>query len=173
MHAPARLADDWPAQRQACLDVLCGYLRTRREDERDDDQVRRAITSALAAHLRRDSGEPSWSDLRVDLAGAHLVDVDLTGAVFSRRARFAGAAFTGTCVLDGVTFEGARTSRARGCSTGYCGWRAANRGRAPRSGGSGRSAAGRSSCSSGPAGGSTSPAPAAASRPTRTSAWAA
>jgi hypothetical protein len=37
VHAMAGLADDWKANRQTCIDVLCAYLRLPYEPEPDDD----------------------------------------------------------------------------------------------------------------------------------------
>jgi hypothetical protein len=99
--ALAGLADDWPAKRQTCVDVLCGYLRMPyqpdpeelgwREGERE---VRLSIIRTIRDHLRRDrTADPySWQGL----------DFDFT------RATFDGGDFSGTTFADGVvSFEGA------------------------------------------------------------------
>lgn len=77
----------------------------------------------LAEHLRddrtedqRSTGPPSprfWSDIRLDLVGATLIDFYLVsgvvadanfgGATFSREARFSGATFSRGAWFDGAT----------------------------------------------------------------------
>src|SRR4029077_3850219 len=37
VYAMAGLADDWPENRQTCVDILCGYLRLPYEPDPDDD----------------------------------------------------------------------------------------------------------------------------------------
>ncbi|WP_405476451.1 hypothetical protein [Streptomyces sp. NBC_00009] len=48
-YAMARLADDWPEQRQVCVDVLCAYLRMPYEADPPSSgiQVRRAAGAAF------------------------------------------------------------------------------------------------------------------------------
>lgn len=104
VYAMARLADDWPDQRQVCVDVLCGYLQMSPIDQKSEPEVRLAISSVLAEHLHRDAGDISWSGLRINLANAHLEELDFTDAVFLSRVRFDGAIFAGRCLMDRVTF---------------------------------------------------------------------
>jgi hypothetical protein len=117
VYAMARLADDWPEQRQTCVNVLCAYLRaTSRTLEPDSDrwahvkgediwpdgehEVRLTITSVIRDHLQADS-VPSWSDLEFNLEHVQFVNADFSQAIFARRPRFASALFSST------TFEGA------------------------------------------------------------------
>jgi hypothetical protein len=81
VYAVASLADDAPTWtlRQACIDVLCGYLRMPyeydpqgegwREGERE---VRRTITLLITDHLHqtRKSAVPGWHGHRFDFEGA-------------------------------------------------------------------------------------------------------
>ena len=89
-------------------------------------QVRLTAQRILAEHLRDDRAEdkrstdpPSprfWPDIRLDLAGATLIDfnlengvmadADFTGATFSGDARFDGATFSGIAWFSGATFSG-------------------------------------------------------------------
>jgi hypothetical protein len=116
VYAMARLADDWPDQRQACVDVLCGYLKMQPIEEMSEHEVRAAITEVLAEHLRRDAGDITWSGLRIDFSNAHLEEIDFSDAVFERRTHFRDATFSRTCLMDrvafcgGADFEGARVS---------------------------------------------------------------
>ncbi|WP_146251255.1 pentapeptide repeat-containing protein [Nocardia tenerifensis] len=114
VYAMARLADDWPEQRQVCVDVLCGYLKMPPVNEKSEPEVRAAITDVLAAHLRRDTTEVSWSDLRIDLSYAHLDQLDFSDTVFRRRVNFREAMFARTCLMDKAEFaEGADFDQAR------------------------------------------------------------
>jgi uncharacterized protein YjbI with pentapeptide repeats len=89
-------------------------------------QVRLTAQRIIAEHLRddraedkRSTGPPSprfWSDIRLDLAGATLIDfyfvygvmadANFSGAAFSGDARFDGATFTGDAWFGGATFTG-------------------------------------------------------------------
>ncbi|MEV6394656.1 pentapeptide repeat-containing protein [Streptomyces sp. NPDC051907] len=93
-YAMARLADEWPQERQMCVDVLCGYLRMpHAPDPPTDEQtltawqrerkVRETVLHLIGAHLRDDAPE-SWQGYDLDFAGA-VIDV----------ASFRGARFTG------------------------------------------------------------------------------
>lgn len=106
VYAMAGLADDWPENRQNCVNVLCAYVRMHREPVAPDDpvalrewqgdgQVRQTIMSVIAAHLRTDA-TVSWQGHDFDFTGATVDGADFTGAVFSGGlVRFYGALFTG------------------------------------------------------------------------------
>jgi hypothetical protein len=64
----AGLADDWPDNRQTCVDVLCAYLRLPSEADPGQDtpepkriaflasrEVRRMVIRIITAHLRHDA----------------------------------------------------------------------------------------------------------------------
>jgi hypothetical protein len=73
VYGMARLADDWPAYRQVCIDVLCAYLRTpahaRQADRRGEREVRLSAIRLIAQHVRTGSDE-SWRDQTLELDGA-------------------------------------------------------------------------------------------------------
>ena len=89
-------------------------------------QVRLTAQRILAEHLRDDRAEDKrstdppnqrlWPGIRLDLAGATLIDFDLEngvmadasfdGATFTGDARFRGATFTGDALFGGATFSG-------------------------------------------------------------------
>ncbi len=91
-----------------------------------EGQVRLTAQRILAEHLRDDRAKekrstdpPSprlWPDIRLDLAGATLIDFNLeygvmayanfSWATFSGNARFDGATFSGDAGVDGATFSG-------------------------------------------------------------------
>jgi hypothetical protein len=65
VYAMAGLADDWPQQRQTCVDVLCAYLRMPYEPDPGPDapaaeqqgfrsvqEVRRTVIRVITAHLQ-------------------------------------------------------------------------------------------------------------------------
>lgn len=163
VYAVSTLADDYPTKRQQCLDVLCGYLRlpwtptlddvesvTREQSisepngqvrtERTvstfaahDREVRATIVEAIRVHLLDPSSPTSWSNLTLDLRGAHLVDARFVNAVFAgnytsffgatfsgERATFLGAKFRGrVTTFRRATFEAAHTSFAQAEFTGH------------------------------------------------------
>jgi hypothetical protein len=68
----AGLADDWPENRQTCVDVLCGYMRKPYQADPGQDaleperlafrasrEVRLTVISVITAHLKDDAAV-SW-----------------------------------------------------------------------------------------------------------------
>ncbi|GAA3070993.1 hypothetical protein GCM10010464_39090 [Pseudonocardia yunnanensis] len=109
VYAIAGLADDWLAQRQTCVDVLCAYLRmpyNPADSPPGGAEVRRTIIRSIADHLRPDSlTSASWAGLTLNFTGA-LLD----------SPNFVNADFRGAAVLfDRAIFIGRRASfyRAR------------------------------------------------------------
>jgi hypothetical protein len=116
VYSMARLADEWPEQRQTCVDVLAAYLRMPPRVEHGDLQVRHTIVTLIARHVAK-GHTPTWSSLDFDLRGAVLPDLELADAVFTGSVDLTGAHFEGRCVLSNVSFT--RTAIARGvCITG-------------------------------------------------------
>jgi hypothetical protein len=112
VYAMARLADDWPQQRQTCVDVLCAYLRMPYEPDPGPDapageqqafrslrEVRHTVIRVITAHLRPGQRRaPTARDWRG-------LDLEFTGAEFTGgRVSFVTARFTGGM----VSFEDAR-----------------------------------------------------------------
>lgn len=100
VYALAGLADDWPAQRQVCVDVLCGYLRVAEEMPQGETEVRQAILRVIRDRTTA-SATLSWSEL----------DFDFTGVTFEN-ADFARLRFDGTVLFDGAEFAGGVASFA-------------------------------------------------------------
>ncbi|MER5327054.1 pentapeptide repeat-containing protein [Streptosporangium roseum] len=99
-------------------------------DPQEERQVRLTAQRILTAHLRYDSLAPRrrrwprrldlnrhhWPNTRLDLAGAVLIDFDLSDcrvggadfgeATFTGEARFIGATFSGGAWFGGATFTG-------------------------------------------------------------------
>ena len=134
VYAMAGLADDWKANRQTCVDVLCAYLRLYHEQEpgegkkaaafQDDREVRRAIIRVIADHLRV-RAPVSWEGLNFDFTGVVFDGGSFTGARFTGglvsfdniefttgcTLSFAGALFTGGFVsFSGARFTGGMVS---------------------------------------------------------------
>ncbi|MFA1550706.1 hypothetical protein [Actinomadura chokoriensis] len=101
VHALAGLADDWPAGRQTCIDVLCAYLRMPYEEEPPADatversirlrsmgEVRRTIWAIIGTHLRGGAGS-SWTGHNFDFTGAVIdcdvpfFDIEISGGVMT------------------------------------------------------------------------------------------
>ncbi|MDI9940366.1 pentapeptide repeat-containing protein [Rhodococcus sp. IEGM 1351] len=126
VYAMEALADDWlqrgqTREVQACINVLCSYLRlpytlsdrdhhqtkqvihhrnADREVEehleyrQDDGQVRQSIVRTIVAHLR-DNALSSWSESDYDFTGAYLEDADFKDAIIRGTVSFRRAQFTG------------------------------------------------------------------------------
>ncbi len=95
VYAMAGLADDWPENRRACVDVLCAYLRMPYEPDPGEDageperlafrasrEARHTIVRVITAHLRAGSAV-SWQGLNFDFTGVVFDGGDFTGAQFS------------------------------------------------------------------------------------------
>lgn len=118
-YAMARLADDWPRQRQTCIDVLCGYLRMPHAPKAPEDEqtlavwqrereVRQTVLRLIGGHLRDDAIE-SWRGHDLDFTGAVIDQADFRGARFTGGdIIFLNAVFTGygreQVVFDDVEF---------------------------------------------------------------------
>ena len=112
VYAMAHLADDWPQQRQMCVDVLCAYLRMPlpADDAAGEWQVRASIVRLIDAHVthkkrRRLPKELSWSAMSFDFSDGHFQDLQMEVPVFSNNISFAGATFAGQCKLWAPTFD--------------------------------------------------------------------
>src|SRR6516225_532821 len=126
VYAMASLADDWPEQRQMCVDVLCAYLRMPYEPEPGDDapmekrlafrasrEVRHTVIRVITAHLNG-TAPVSWCGLNFDFVGAVFDGGDFSGAKFSSgTVNFGGAKFSGGTVgFGGAEFSGGTVSFA-------------------------------------------------------------
>src|SRR6266536_457854 len=112
VYAMAGLADDWPENRQTCVDVLCAYMRMPYEPDPGEEapaperlafrasrEVRHTVIRVITAHLS-DRATVPWQGL----------DFDFTGVVFDG-GRFWGAEFSGAKFSGGeVYFQGAEFS---------------------------------------------------------------
>ncbi|MFJ8955328.1 pentapeptide repeat-containing protein [Streptomyces sp. NPDC102381] len=94
VYAMARLADDWPEQRQTCVNVLCAYLRMPYEPDanaagfiKGEREVRLTVIRTIRDHLQDPTTHTTWCEL----------DLDLTGTVFDG-GDFGGSRFTGGTV---------------------------------------------------------------------------
>jgi uncharacterized protein YjbI with pentapeptide repeats len=110
VHAMAGLADDWEDNRQACIDVLCAYLRLRYPREpgpgekaqlafQADREVRHTVIRVIAAHLR-DGAKVSWQRR----------DFDFTGVVFDGGSFDRAVFSSGTVSFNEAKFPGGEVS---------------------------------------------------------------
>jgi uncharacterized protein YjbI with pentapeptide repeats len=113
VYAMAALADDWlrrevPSDNaQACVDVLCAYLRAPRSPGTGssgsaDREVRQTIARVIAQHLQAEAPS-TWSDMRLDF----------TNSVLHGEFIFDGSQFRGPVSFAGVEFDGGRASFAK------------------------------------------------------------
>lgn len=132
VYALARLADDWPEQRQTCVDVLCAVLRMRPmmttytsdegypvDDHDDGDmQVRRTVIGLVSSRV---SGKDAlWVACDFNLAGSYLTDLRLRDAAVSGLFMINGATIDGLCEFTRCRFDGgldARNLRIEGTLT--------------------------------------------------------
>jgi hypothetical protein len=130
LYALERLAQDNPRHRQTIVNLMCAYLRmpypveNPREYDRhlvEEREVRVAVQHVLADHLRPQASAEGlfWVGIDLNLRGATLLDLDLTGCHMAA-ARFDGARFAGDTRFVGVTFhETARFDGARYLDTAW------------------------------------------------------
>jgi hypothetical protein len=136
VYAMAGLADDWPENRQTCVDVLCGYLRMPYEPDPGQDapvperlafrasrEVRHTVIRVITAHLKGGAAV-SWQGLNFDFTGAVFDGGNFAATRFSggivlfTEAEFSGALvgfdlaeFSGALVFfDGAKFSGGTVS---------------------------------------------------------------
>jgi hypothetical protein len=124
VYAMAGLADDWPENRQTCVDVLCAYLRLPYDPDPGDEadpaewaayrangEVRYTVIRLIGAHLR-DGAAVSWQGLNFDFTGVVFDGGSFSGARFSggevsfRQAEFSG----GEVSLRQAEFSGGEVS---------------------------------------------------------------
>lgn len=85
VYSLAKLADDWPADRQRCIDVLCAYLRfpmTDPDDKGDEAEVRRTLSSVIQEHLKAHA-PVRWDSNTFNLRGASLDGLILANIVLA------------------------------------------------------------------------------------------
>nr|WP_176725716.1 pentapeptide repeat-containing protein [Streptomyces sp. Termitarium-T10T-6] len=103
VYAMARLADDWPEQRQVCVDVLCAYLRmpyaidpTDTGFRHGEREVRLTIIRTIRNHLQEPATSTTWCRLNLDFTGATFDGGDFNGSHFvGGRVDFRNATFSG------------------------------------------------------------------------------
>jgi hypothetical protein len=104
------LAQDHPRSRAAAIELMCAYLRmpvTEAVIAGDDElQVRLVAQRILITHLRPADPARFWPETILDLRGATLVELDLSGCRIDGMALFDRAEFFGATRLRGTTFGG-------------------------------------------------------------------
>ena len=124
VYAMGGLADDWPENRQTCVDVLCAYLRMPYEPDPGDEapepdrlsfrasrEVRHTVIRIITAHLKDGAAVP-WQGLNFDFWSVVFDGGDFRGAKFlDGTVDFHGAEFSsGTVYFDEAEFSGGTVS---------------------------------------------------------------
>jgi uncharacterized protein YjbI with pentapeptide repeats len=99
------LADDWSAQRQNCIDVLCGYLRT---PYKDDVSTERELRQVIISTLLNRTWRSTWQKtVGIDFRKIEFEDLDLSGRSFNAKFNFEHAVFRGEYTnFSNSTFTG-------------------------------------------------------------------
>ena len=120
VYAMAGLADDWPENRQTCVDILCAYLRLPYDPDPGDDaapeeraayranrEVRHTIIRLIARAICDPDAAVSWQGLNLDFTGVVFDGGDFTGAGSPADGQLRGAEFSGGTVnFSGAEFSG-------------------------------------------------------------------
>ena len=124
VHVMAALADDWEENRQACVEVLCDYLRRPYEADPGDGasakdrldfqasrEVRHTVIRVIAEHLKQ-GAVVSWQGLNFDFTGVVFDGGSFGHAEFSGgTVSFLNARFSdGTVNFGGAEFSGGLVS---------------------------------------------------------------
>jgi Pentapeptide repeats (9 copies) len=149
VYAMAGLADDWPENRQTCVDVLCAYLRLpydpdpgqgapgpERLDFHGGREVRHTVIRVITAHLKYGAAV-SWQGLNFDFTGVVFDGGNFTAAMFSGGAvsfshakfssgavDFLGAEFSSRVSFADAEFSGSTVSFSHAKFSGGLVWAA-------------------------------------------------
>jgi Pentapeptide repeats (9 copies) len=107
LHTLEALGQEFAQHRPAIVNVLCAYLRM---PDDGDAPVRVAARRILTVHLRP-SGPSFWPDMSIDLTGATLADLDLSGCRIDGDLILDGAALNGVTKLRRVIVGGTLSLR--------------------------------------------------------------
>ena len=116
VYAIARLADDWPEQRQTCVDVLSAYMRVPADNAlsphelEGDWQIRQTIFGIVEAHVRNPASADSWSSMGFNFRGAQFKPFTFHGGVFEKYVNFDDAVFEGEHQFVGTDFRGGHSN---------------------------------------------------------------
>lgn len=117
VYAVASVADDWLAERQTCIELLCGYLRLPYDlavAPPSEKHVRASIMASLADHLQGNDGR-DWSNHTFNLEGATFENERLNGLrAWGCRFILNGAKIlTGGLILSNGRFNNCRFELSR------------------------------------------------------------
>jgi hypothetical protein len=107
LHTLEALGQDHPAGRPAIVDVICAYLRISGDG---DMSVRATAQQILTAHLRSD-GRGFWRGVSVDLRGAALTNLDLSGCRIDGDLQLDRAVLQGPVKLRDLSVAGTTSLR--------------------------------------------------------------
>jgi hypothetical protein len=107
LHTLEAISRDFPAGRLAIVDVICAYLRMSGDGDRS---ARATAQQILATHLRPD-GPGFWRGVNLDLRGATLTDLDLTGCRVEGDLLLDDARLLGSAKLRQLSVSGTTSMR--------------------------------------------------------------
>lgn len=106
-------------QAQACINVLCAYLRLPQPTTpaaantfapvptSGDEEIRKSILTTMGSHLAENPAGESWRDLDYDLSNATLHEfTQFNGATICGTANFANTTFSGVTSFSETHFGG-------------------------------------------------------------------
>ena len=102
LHTLEAISQDYPTGRAAIVDVICAYLRMSGDGDRS---MRATAQLILAAHLRP-GGRGFWPGVSLDLRGATLTDLDMSGCRIDGDLALDGASLVGPTRLRGLFVRG-------------------------------------------------------------------
>ncbi len=103
---------DNPTDRQTVIDLICQHLRSAPPAPGLPDTSLRAALRVLRVRLHRSDTRDPWPPLHLDLSGAHLHELDLSGCMVGelmcRATHFHGTTRITNAIIDfGACFEDA------------------------------------------------------------------
>jgi uncharacterized protein YjbI with pentapeptide repeats len=98
VYAISRLADDWPDNRQMCVNLLCAYLRMpylSKIENDDESVVRESVFEIIRQHVQDPDSLNSWCRFEFDFSGGTYDSVNLNGGKFYNGISFQDSRFAG------------------------------------------------------------------------------
>ena len=106
VYALIRVGNHEPSLQQQTIDILCGYLRSTRQNDG-------AVESTIIAQLQHQlSGKNHWLNINLDLHDATITENFTLSECIVANANFTGATFNNFAYFDGATFNNANFNKS-------------------------------------------------------------